>query len=423
MINLTFATGIAGRATTRSRPTRPEASIPGLADAAGNPLATVDFNYQLQPPVAAGLRHQPGDGKHVQQRRLARPSAARVRTTSCPRPTRTTSARAAAPPTAFVIDLSNPVPFANAATCDQLLAGRAAHRVGRQLRRHAPTATSAPWARAAWAARAPGSRIVPGTTVTLYNFNAADPARGPGTAAGGSGTRLVLTSPPGTTLPADYYRLYMPNQVNTVAGQRHADLRHLRQPVRRRVPGQPHLDPRHHRLPRPASQPQSQFQGISNYEDLLSSGTYRSGMSGDGVGGGAFMTGFVVVPTGNIVYARPDYVEDPLLPSTTPDGSLAKPYSALAPEGDPNTAPANPNHDPNGGLNSSQFFLSGFNSQLRPQRQRPVRPLGALRGLATGLQGPGRGRRLAGHAPARSDHRQRSRSRPSCSSARRAPIR
>ena len=70
------------------------------------------------------------------------------------------------------------------------------------------------------------------------------------------------------------------------------------------------------------------------------------------------MTGFVVVPPafqftdsadhtyGNIVYARPDYVEDPLLPSTAPDGSLAQPYSALAPEGDPNTAPANPNQTP-----------------------------------------------------------------------------
>ena len=48
-------------------------------------------------------------------------------------------------------------------------------------------------------------------------------------------------------------------------------------------------------------------------------------------------------------------------PPRLPDGSLAKPYSTLAPEGDPNTAPANPTHDPNYGLNSSQFFLSGFN--------------------------------------------------------------
>ena len=93
-----------------------------------------------------------------------------------------------------------------------------------------------------------------------------------------------------------------------------------------------------------------------------------------------------------------------LLPSTAPDGSLAKPYSALAPEGNPNTAPANPTHDPNGGLNSSQFFLSGFNTAVRPQRQRRLRPVGPLRRLATGVPGPRRGRRPAGHAPAQSDH-------------------
>ena len=36
-------------------------------------------------------------------------------------------------------------------------------------------------------------------------------------------------------------------------------------------------------------------------------------MSGDGVAGGAFMTGFTVVPYGNVVFARPDYVENPLV--------------------------------------------------------------------------------------------------------------
>src|SRR5262249_3272878 len=81
------------------------------------------------------------------------------------------------------------------------------------------------------------------------------------------------------------------------------------------------------------------------------------------VAGGAFVTGFAVVPYGNVVYARPDYTENPLVPSTLSDGSLAKPYPVLAPEGDPNKAPANPSQDPNGGLNSSQFFLSGFNPQ------------------------------------------------------------
>ena len=55
-------------------------------------------------------------------------------------------------------------------------------------------------------------------------------------------------------------------------------------------------------------------------------------------------------------------MEDPLLPSTAPDGSLAKPYPPWRRRADPSTPrPANPNHDPNGGLNSSQFFLSGFN--------------------------------------------------------------
>ena len=87
--------------------------------------------------------------------------------------------------------------------------------------------------------------------------------------------------------------------------------------------------------PRPSA-PNSPSTGarIYNYEDLLTDGTYRPGMSGDGVAGGAFTTGFVVVPRkleptanvpGNIIYARPDYLEDPLLSSTAPDGSLAKP--------------------------------------------------------------------------------------------------
>ena len=61
-------------------------------------------------------------------------------------------------------------------------------------------------------------------------------------------------------------------------------------------------------------------------------------MSGDGVAGGAFMTAFTVVPYGNVVFARPDYVENPLVPSTLSNGSLANPYPVLAPEGDPEHA-------------------------------------------------------------------------------------
>src|SRR5262249_37748674 len=92
-------------------------------------------------------------------------------------------------------------------------------------------------------------------------------------------------------------------------------------------------------------------------------GKYRQGMSGDSVAGGAFMTGFVVVPSGNVVYARPDYVEDPLQPSTAPDGTLAKPYPVLAPQAAPNSLNSSTlnNGNPNEGLNSSVNFLSGFN--------------------------------------------------------------
>ncbi len=80
---------------------------------------------------------------------------------------------------------------------------------------------------------------------------------------------------------------------------------------------------------------------LGGYEDLLPNGQYRNGLTGDGVGGGAFVTGFVVVPNGNVIYARPDATENPLDPSTAPDGSFSKPYSALAPEVNPSQIPAN----------------------------------------------------------------------------------
>ena len=84
-------------------------------------------------------------------------------------------------------------------------------------------------------------------------------------------------------------------------------------------------------------------------------------MSGDGVGGGSFAASFEVVPTGNIIYASPDYTEDPLLPSTAPNGSISKPYSVLAPQADANSLPAAAqatlgNGDPNGGLNDTSNF-------------------------------------------------------------------
>ncbi len=56
---------------------------------------------------------------------------------------------------------------------------------------------------------------------------------------------------------------------------------------------------------------------VPDYEDLQTNGTYRmDDMSGDGVAGGAFMAGFTVVNYGNVVFAQPGYVENPLVPST-----------------------------------------------------------------------------------------------------------
>ena len=87
-------------------------------------------------------------------------------------------------------------------------------------------------------------------------------------------------------------------------------------------------------------------------------------MSGDGVAGGAFMTAFEVVPYGNVVYAQPSFVENPLA-GIFSDGSMAAPYPVLAPEGDPNSTTVdvtNPTHNPNLGLNNPAFFQpSNFN--------------------------------------------------------------
>ncbi len=85
-------------------------------------------------------------------------------------------------------------------------------------------------------------------------------------------------------------------------------------------------------------------------------------MSGDGVAGGAFMTAFEVVPYGNVVYAQPSFVENPLA-GIYSDGSMAAPYPVLAPEGDPNSALSdNPTNNPNLGLNNPAFFQpSNFN--------------------------------------------------------------
>jgi large repetitive protein len=247
-----------------------------------------------------------------------------------------------APPNTVVIDLSNPIPYANY-TPDVLLIGSA------NSANSAADGDFGDLGEGGTGASGSGFTIVPNTTVTLYSYNL---TTGTSTqvAAGGSGNRLVLTIAPGTTLAADDYRIYMPNQVDTAGNNTE-----IKDIYGNQLDGE--------FLGNQTSQASPDFPDtpagvtIPEFEDEQSNGTYRmDDMSGDGVAGGAFMTGFTVVPYGNIVYARPDYVENPLLPSTLSNGSLANPYPVLAPEGNPATAPANPTHNPNGGLNSSIFF-------------------------------------------------------------------
>ena len=214
------------------------------------------------------------------------------------------------------------------------------------------TATSAPWAKADWEAPGQGFTLLSDYTGHALQLQPDHPDV-VGGHPGGSGNRIVLQLDPGNTLNADDYRVYIPNQVEPNGlDTRITDI------YGNQLDGE--------NLGDQTSTPSPDFPSLPNYEDLQSSGVYRQDdMSGDGVAGGAFMAGFTVVNYGNIIYTRPDYVENPLLPSSLSDGWLAKPYPVLAPEGDPLTAPANPSHNPNGGLNSTFFYQPGnFNTRM-----------------------------------------------------------
>jgi hypothetical protein len=344
VILLTFANGLPAGAYTFIAHTA-EGSFSGLADAAGNALDEtgvpgelqksfyLQFNVQPTPVFITnlGMNTTNPDGTTT----LSGPRSYFELPSTDP----TYVPRAAAPPTSWTVDLSNPVPAV------PVQGGDYSNML--QLIRSADQGSNVPdgdfgnLGQSGLGSTGTGFTIFSNptnSTVTLQykdangNYQTAD--------ANHPGTRLVLALNQGVTLPADHYRLYMPNQLE---------------------PGG--IDTRIFDIF--GNQLDGEFLGnptaSGGYQDLLPTGQQRAGLSGDGIAGGAFMTGFTVVPTGNIIYARPDYQEDPLLSSTAPDGSLAKPYAVLAPEGDPAKAPPNPSHDPNGGLNSSQFFLSGFN--------------------------------------------------------------
>ena len=222
-------------------------------------------------------------------------------------PTRGTAPRADAPPYAVVIDFSSSLdPTSVTNSTIQLLRSPTGDFTG---------------------AAGSDATVVPGTTVTLASSR-------PGSVFGQPGfdDRLILNLAPNTTLGPDHYRVSITNSGAT-------ELRDIF-----------------------GNQLDGEFLGNQTstgaYQDLIvSTGQTRAGLSGDGVAGGSFQTGFVVVPTGNIIYARPDYNVDLFNPATTPDGSLAKPYPVLAPQatttatngGDLNSIPLNrgTNFDPN----------------------------------------------------------------------------
>ena len=335
-----------------------ELQYPGLADAAGNFLDDtsvpfegtkdfiVNFNIQNTPVYITSMaleNNYSANGSTAiggVQSYFEVPPASGTNTRD----------NVSAPPNTVVIDLSNPIPFGNY-TPDVLLVGSA------NTSKASADGDFGTLGEGGLGATGTGFTVVPNTTVTLYNYNL---ATGTSTqvAPGGSGNRLVLSIAPGTTLAADDYRIYMPNQVDAAGNDtrifdiygNQLDGEFLGNQTAQASPDFPDTPP---------------GVTIPEYEDEQSNGTFRmNDVSGDGVAGGAFMTGFTVVPYGNIVYARPDYVENPLLPSTLSTGSLANPYPVLAPEGNPGTAPSNPTHNPNGGLNSSTFFnQSSFNTQ------------------------------------------------------------
>ena len=368
VINLTFLPGLpAGVYTFVAHTT--ELQYPGLTDAAGNPLddthvpgeGTKDFliNFDVQPePVyitsMALESTYNGDGSTAigtEQSYFELPPSSGTNTRD----------NVAAPPTAVVVDFSNPLPFSSTAANGSQVQIDYASLV--QLIKSSNTATGQSdgdfgnLGEGGLGSTGSGFTVLNNYTVSLYNYNVATQTWTLVTTPGQSGTRLVLQLDPGSTLAADDYRVYIPNQVTTV-GSTSVDTR-IFDIYGNELDGE--------NLGNQTSQSSPDFNDpdapvvVPNYEDLLSSGVNRQDdLSGDGVAGGAFMAAFTVVNYGNVIFARPDYVENPLVPSTLSTGSLANPFPVLAPEGDPNSSLAsNSNHNPLLGLNNPNFFNPG----------------------------------------------------------------
>ena len=316
-VTLTFSSGLPkGRYALVAKSDL--ASNSGIKDSVGNLLAgdptasntvnpyVLTFDYQPEPVYVTAVNAKLSD---------ADPNNYDIRS-FFEIPTPGVTPRAAAPPTVFNIDFSNSLPdTVDYTTTVQLIASANTYggKSDGNFGDFGITNTGS------------GYSIVPGTTVSLASSN---PAAQPGQP--GFNNRLVLRLADNTTLLPDYYPLYIPTTGTNI----------IRDVFGNQLDGE-------FRANKTAD-------GAS-YEDLLLNGQYRQGLSGNGVQGGSFVTGYEVVATGNVIYARPDYIDDPFNLADDPDGSLAKPYAALAPEAVPNAL--------NGGdLNSQLNFGTGFNS-------------------------------------------------------------
>ncbi|RUL88389.1 S8 family serine peptidase [Tautonia sociabilis] len=326
-VELSFSDGLpSGRYVLVAR--TQEAAFSGIRDAAGNPLD----NNPAQPgnqSFATFFELQP-EATFITSYTAFSPSVFSPGTmaASGPRayyeiPVPGFTPRAEAPPEVFQIDFSNTLAPRDYSNAVQLI--RSANSPG------SPSDGD-------FGLGAGGFTQVSGVTVELVNSV-------PGATLGQPGylNRLVVRIPEGQTLPPDYYRLVIPNtgseQITDIFGNV-ADLEFL---------GNERPDG-------------------DGFEVFMPDGTYRDGLTGDAVEGGSFVTGFVVVPgqrrenpadpnsriLGNIIYARPDYQDDPFLTTDDPDGSVLKPFPTLLPE-------AVPNLNNNGDLNSSANFGTGFN--------------------------------------------------------------
>lgn len=347
----------------------------GLVDAAGNSLVpnyVVQFNLQQQPVYITNMAMTDASNPNFYNS-VGGPGAY----FDAGNPDGV-ARRALAPPAAWMLDFSNPLPYSRFVNGAETVVNYSALI---ELVRSADSPTDVAdgnfgnLGQGDFRDSGSGFTIVPGTAAALFYQ---DPATGNWAMADAAhpyGTRIVMVSTAGLSTP-DYYRLYMPNFDATGTGGTDRQIVDI---FGNQLDGE--------FLGNPTSTVSSQFNGFStnpanvfpgdrniyNYETLLTSGyavpAPASRMTGDGVAGGAYMMGFVVATTTNILYARPDYVEDPFDPNTAPDGSLAKPYPTIAPEGDPNRTVngvtpdwlINDAHNPNSGLNDSRFFLSGFN--------------------------------------------------------------